>query len=540
MALSGALWLLSFYVMYGTPNPTVQYGYSGAGLELSNIPRGVLGLLFDQEYGLLTYNPIYVLVGLGVWLMLRREETRWQALGLLATGAAYLLTVTQVYMWWGGWSVPGRFLAPVLPLVAPMLAVAVDRCRGPAGRGVVGLLLLVSLGTFAVAVYEPVARVLFNDRDGTGLLIETLQGETLLTAVLPSFLEQDWLAQLPGLARWLLAGAIAFGVASLVGRQPVTLRRVFWSGVACLVCFGIVGSVLHARVSVDLQADWVLRGQSSLINAYDGDRLHAFDSRERRMLGDADVFRRARAVPRLDGVQWFEGNSSVPKGMITGPFALPPGRYAVRVDFSSASSTEGEIWIAFHRGPGVLARHPVGSGKAGVMTIDLPVTLDPVWIGTSTEAAAQAISAVEIVPEYVLPRSARPKHGNIRFAERIGDEAGQYVFHLDDHIWVEPDGFWVRGGRAASILVSPAGASALFVTIQNGAEPGPVTVELAGRREVVMLDGSIARRFRVPLEGGEVLVPITIAAANGFRPVMVDPTSRDERWLGCFVRLSFE
>ena len=279
MAVSGALWLLSFYVMYGTPNPTVQYGYSGAGLELSNIPRGVLGLLFDQEYGLLTYSPIYVLVGLGVWLMLRREETRWQTLGLLATGAAYLLTVTQVYMWWGGWSVPGRFLTPVLPLVAPMLAVAVDRCRGPAGRGVVGLLLLVSLGTFAVAVYEPVARVLFNDRDGTGLLIETLQGETLLTAVLPSFLEQDWLAQLPGLARWLLAGAIAFGVASLVGRQPVTLRRVFWSGVACLVCFGIVGSVLHARVSVDLQADWVLRGQSSLINAYDGDRLHAFDSR---------------------------------------------------------------------------------------------------------------------------------------------------------------------------------------------------------------------------------------------------------------------
>ena len=55
-----------------------------------------------------------------------------------------------------------------------------------------------------------------------------------------------------------------------------------------------------------------------------------------------------------------------------------------------------------------------------------------------------------------------------------------------------------------------------------------------------MLDGSIARRFRVPLEGGEVLVPITITAANGFRPAMVDPTSRDERWLGCFVRLSFE
>ena len=101
MALSGALWVLSFYVMYGTPYPTVVYGFTtNAELQLSNIPRGVLGLLFDQEFGVLTYSPIYVLVGLGAWLMLRREKTRWQTLGLLATGTAYLLTVTQVYMWW--------------------------------------------------------------------------------------------------------------------------------------------------------------------------------------------------------------------------------------------------------------------------------------------------------------------------------------------------------------------------------------------------------------------------------------------------------
>ena len=147
---------------------------------------------------------------------------------------------------------------------------------------------------------------------------------------------------------------------------------------------------------------------------------------------------------------------------------------------------------------------------------------------------------MEIVPEHVVPRSARPDPPNIWFAERIGDEAGRYVFHLDDHSWVEPGGFWVRGGRAASILVSPDGASVLFVTIQNGAEPGPVTVEFAGRRERVTLDGWAERRFRIPLGGDEGLVPITITAANGFRPIIVDPTSRDERWLGCFVRLSFE
>ena len=45
-------------------------------------------------------------------------------------------TIVPYYMWWGGWSVPARFLLPVLPLAAPMIAVAFDRCRGAASRGV--------------------------------------------------------------------------------------------------------------------------------------------------------------------------------------------------------------------------------------------------------------------------------------------------------------------------------------------------------------------------------------------------------------------
>ena len=131
LAVSGVLWFGSFYVMYGTVNPTVVYGYgAGSNLQAANIPRGVLGLFFDQEYGLLPYSPIYLLVGLGCWLMLRRSATRWQLVGLMTTTVVYLLTVTQYYMWWAGWSIPARFLVPVLPLVAPMLAVGVDPVSG--------------------------------------------------------------------------------------------------------------------------------------------------------------------------------------------------------------------------------------------------------------------------------------------------------------------------------------------------------------------------------------------------------------------------
>jgi len=71
MVVSGLLWFTPFYVMYGTFDPTVVCGYGGgAGLELSNVPRGVLGLLFDQKFGLLLYSPVYLLTIVGGVVML--------------------------------------------------------------------------------------------------------------------------------------------------------------------------------------------------------------------------------------------------------------------------------------------------------------------------------------------------------------------------------------------------------------------------------------------------------------------------------------
>ena len=282
MTVSGLLWFSSFYVMYGTPNPTVVYGYgAGAGLELSNVPRGILGLLFDQEFGLLLYSPVYALAVVGAWMMLRRPDTRWPALGLLATAGGFVLTVVPYYMWWGGWSVPARFLLPVLPVAAPMIAVAFGRCRGAASRGVSGLLLLASVVSFAVVIYQPQRRLLFNERDGSGRLVEAIQGGIDLTVVLPSFIEPDWVSQLPLVGGWLAAGAMACAA----GSRRVTLRRAFWSGVLCLVGFVKAGSLVSGEsLRRHNDRDVVSKGQQAAIAAFDGDRLSAYDYRDRRRL----------------------------------------------------------------------------------------------------------------------------------------------------------------------------------------------------------------------------------------------------------------
>ena len=204
------------------------------GLELTNVPRGVLGLVTDQEYGLLTYSPVYLLAAVGCWVMLRRRDTRWQTIGLLATTGAFVASVTQYYMWWGGFSVPARFLVPVLPLLAPMIAVAIDQHRGAAGRGLVGLLLALSVGSLVAVVYDPAAMLMFNDRDGTGRLVELLQGGIDLTAVLPTFLQVEWMEQLPRVSTWLVAAVVSVAAVTFVGAgegdtESDVLERRGWS-----------------------------------------------------------------------------------------------------------------------------------------------------------------------------------------------------------------------------------------------------------------------------------------------------------------------
>ena len=172
--------------------------------------------------------------------------------------------------------------------------------------------------------------------------------------------------------------------------------------------------------------------------------------------------------------------------------------------------------------------------------LDLPVTFDPVWVGVTSESTAAAVSQVQIEPVSVVPRTGRPAISNIRQVELIDNEAGRYAIHVDDNIFAERTGFWVRGGHASSLHVTPRGASTLRVTVRNGAMPGPVVLDVGGRGEVVELGPRQRHEITLPLAENTLAVPLTIEAANGFRPSEQDTESRDRRFLGCWVTLELE
>lgn len=138
----------------------------------------------------------------------------------------------------------------------------------------------------------------------------------------------------------------------------------------------------------------------------------------------------------------------------------------------------------------------------------------------------------------MVPRTSRRVIANVRQARVLADVPGRYAVYVDDNVYMEPAGFWVRGGRSASMHVSPHGASELRVTLRNGAAAGPVTVEINGTREVLELDRGETHEVRVSLSGRELTVPLRFETVNGFRPSERNPESTDTRWLGSLVRLS--
>jgi len=185
--VSVGLWELSFYVLYGSLDPQIPYGdFPKLFVLISNIPRGILGLLFDQKFGLLPYAPVYLAAIAGAWMMLRRNDLRLFALATIGTAIAFVASSTRMYMWWGGSSAPARFLVPILPLLAPMIAVVFQKAR-PVTRAAFLMLLAVSLTIAAVGAWAPERFLLFSAPHGVSNLIEALHGPAPLSSLLPIF-----------------------------------------------------------------------------------------------------------------------------------------------------------------------------------------------------------------------------------------------------------------------------------------------------------------------------------------------------------------
>jgi hypothetical protein len=161
--------------------------------------------------------------------------------------------------------------------------------------------------------------------------------------------------------------------------------------------------------------------------------------------------------------------------------------------------------------------------------LSLPAGASRLTIGTEPEA--RAIPAVVALRPLDLNRGARG------LASAAATWRGSTVWFLDDQVFVEPGGFWVRGTREARLQVEPAAGSAgvLALRLRNGGAANDVRLSAGAWRLDVRLAPGEEQAVDVPLEpAGRAWLAIQSRA--GFRPSETGG-SADTRFLGVWVEL---
>ena len=180
-----SLILLGVYQLIGVP-----IVHSHAGFRLSvNAINGLLGLLFDQEFGLLIYSPIFIFAILGLSKLYRNRKDIFYFIIINSLGIYF---VSGFYEHWhGGWCPPSRYLIPVIPLISILLFSVIQNYKSNIFKWVFRLILCYNLLSSLILWYKPM--LLWNYGDGSSRLFEYYSNffKLNLSKCFPSFIKPD-------------------------------------------------------------------------------------------------------------------------------------------------------------------------------------------------------------------------------------------------------------------------------------------------------------------------------------------------------------
>ena len=535
-AVSLASWFAFFYAIWGTPLPMAPYGSLVQTTPL-NLRFGAPGLLFDQEYGLLAYAPVYILAATGLYQMWRiGGELRRQAIEITFIFAALLVTVGAFGIWWGGTSAPARPIASGLLLL--MLPIATAFRSAPVGsprRAAQHLLLWIGAGIAITLAIGQDGLLINNARDGSSALLDFWSPRWHLWSLAPTFVADRWILAWLNTAWWLVIAALA---AILLSKTRSTRAGV--SALFAFTTFAIALLIIAAtipllptarpRPAIDL-------GARARLAALDG-----FDSRARPASIVYDPLSRgaaAGALPQLIvGVKPGQRSDPQPVRVIhNGRFSLPAGSYTVTVQFNDRS-TDRPLPLSLQVGRNgpplatwLLQPQP---GQQFQTPLWLPVDASFVGLRAAVELE-RTVAAITITPVAVVDAGARPLVPVVLAAAAY--PAASLFFH-DEQVYPEPQGFWTLGRDDSHVTVAvPAHQAApVVLRMHPGAAENHITLSTFGWRRSFDLVPGQAVEVELPVfESG--VVPLTISADSGFYPKDVDPKSGDPRFLGIWVEV---
>jgi hypothetical protein len=131
---------------------------------------GFLGLLFDQEYGVFPYTPLYIFALVGIGMLTRQElKATWSIIGMFSLN--YLM-IGFWPLWHAAPTPPARYIFPVLPLLGVFLTRFLMQKNGIVKVVVLGTGVIWSCLTAWVVTLNPHWR--YNWADGANNLLEMI------------------------------------------------------------------------------------------------------------------------------------------------------------------------------------------------------------------------------------------------------------------------------------------------------------------------------------------------------------------------------
>jgi hypothetical protein len=503
---AGIAWFAFFYFIWGSPSPSAPYG-PDTNTSASYIPRGLIGLLIDQQFGVLTTAPIY-LVAIAGAISLFRVRPRL-TVELLLVVVPYAITVASFAMWWAGAAAPARFLVAILPLAA--LPIAVIAGRLPV---VTILLLLVSTALMVPRAFVDEGRFVYNNRSGIDATLRWLSANVDLPLAMPSVHRTGGSAAIRDAAVWIAGLVAAAGMAAAIAKR--------WGAGAR---FAVTAVLLAIAVMASARVAW----------SYDAAPAFNIDRAKLAALGR---FRPAWQTTVVEGRNWerksaadFLDRMTIELSM-SSAMALdrvPAGDYEVSVPEIVGTSSRLQLYVGRNDQPfETLSASDMGSGAP--FGLHLPVMLRTLNF-RSDPPAPETKARLMLRPVGVLPAAAR--RAAIR-ALRVGPSR---MFFFDEWAYPERDGFWTRA-NGSSVVVIDAGnrSQEQGISVTAGAVPTTIVLSAGSWEQSLSLEAGQKQDVMLPpAETGSW--PLRIRSGAGFRPSERESGNRDVRELAAWIAL---
>jgi hypothetical protein len=520
-ATGAAAWFTFFWVIYGTPSPAAPYG-AYTQVAWRHIPPGLLGLLVDQQFGLVASAPVMLLALASLrWLprvtgvLGATGRPRAVAAVLVIAAVAYVLLTASYRMWWGGLSAPARFLAPLVLPAGLALALGWQALRTRASRHLAVALLVVTLALTALMVTVDRGRLAYDERDGRARWTVWVSPLVDLSAALPAShrdapgrVARDasvWLAGL--LLVWLVLRAYERHGRL---RPEVTLAAVGLCGAACVTAVWWVRTAepwqpLPSQVRwLEHDARQARARRVAILPAPAGQRRPRFD---------LDLLSQRRAVPDDYTLLTVQD--------------LPPGRYRV-LSTSTAPGARFGVVAGQDRTAGFIAEMEADEGLASTRIV-LPTRVDHLMVRGSREASLAGgrtwLRAEDVrLDEVRVSASARSYADLVLFFARAG-------------AYPERDGFWTAGDARTSVGITGTPGRRVWLRASAGASRVVIDMRVGqtvARHRLEPGESALLDVGRLPRHGAQV---VDLETEGGFRPALTSPGSDDGRLLGVWVAL---